>query len=61
MSRFQVATIDGSGKQVTIDFGRLAIIEGVPDNGRYTFQLLMSGERISGNVKDGRLIDMDAA
>jgi len=56
MSRFQVATIEGSGKQVTIDFERLAIIESAPANGRYTFQLL-SGERISGDVEDGRLIN----
>jgi hypothetical protein len=60
MSRFQVATIEGSGRQVTIDFERLTIIEGAPENGRYTFQLL-SGKHISGNVKDGRLIDAYAA
>lgn len=60
MSRFQVATVEGSGKQVTIDFEGLAVIEGAPENGRYTFQLL-SGERISGNVEDGRLINAAAA
>lgn len=60
MSRLQIATIEGSGKQVTIDFERLTIIEGTPVNGGYTFQLL-SGERISSNVEDGRLIDATAA
>jgi hypothetical protein len=58
--RSQVATIEGSGKQVTIDFERLTIIEGAPENGRYTFQLL-NGERISSNVKDGRLVNAAAA
>lgn len=52
--KLQVATIEGSGKQVTLDFERLTIIEGAPENGRYTFQL-SNGERLSSNVKDGRL------
>ncbi|MGA2003975.1 MAG: hypothetical protein ABSG70_11365 [Terriglobales bacterium] len=60
MSRFQIATIEGSGRQVTIDFEKRAIIQGAPENGKYTFQLL-SGERISASVKDGRLIEADAA
>ncbi len=60
MRRRQVATVEGSGEQVTIDFEGLRIVEGSPEDGRYTFQLL-SGERICGNVKNGRLTDAVAA
>ena len=60
LSKFQVASIEGSGERITIDFERIAIIEGAPENGRYTFQLL-SGFRVAGYVKTGRLIDADAA
>ncbi len=57
MSRFEVAIIEGSEKQATIDFDSHTIVEGTPENGRYTL-CLRSGERLSVSVKDGRILEV---
>jgi len=57
MRKLEVAKVEGSEKQITIDFSGGAIVEGLLGNGRHTV-CLQSGERLSVSVKDGRLIEV---
>jgi hypothetical protein len=57
MKNLRVAKVEGSEKQVTIDFDSRTIVEGSLENGRHTV-CLQNGERLSISVKDGRLIEV---
>jgi hypothetical protein len=57
MKKFEVAKVEGSEKQVTIDFDSRTVVEGVLENGRHTV-CLQSGGRFSISVKDGRIVEV---
>jgi hypothetical protein len=56
MKRFEVAKVEGSVEQVTIDLVNLAIVDGFLENGGHPLSL-RSGEQIFICVKDGHFAE----
>jgi len=57
MSRLEVAKVEGTGKQITIDLGSGTIVEGSLATGTHNIHL-QNGARHVLTVKDGRLVEV---